>query len=302
MIGRTERTMQFAEEVKERLERRKPDVKVEIVKSLKNNSVTLVGIAISKERENIVPAIYLESYYKEYLNGKPMGCIVQELIYIYENHKVEIPVSEDEIVGFEKVKHNIYYKLVNFEKNRERLKSLPYIPYQDLAVIFCILVSREEEAMASIPVNKELMKQWGMDSAEKLFEIASVNTQELFAPSIQKMGSLIKEMDDSFVYEETDENGLEMYVATNRSRVNGASVILYENLLREFAWKIQGDFYVLPSSIHEMIFVPVLEYLEPDELKCMVGEVNQMVVAEEEILSDSVYCYYAGQGCLKIVA
>ena len=302
MTKTTKIPMHFAEELKERLIRKNPDIKVEIVKSLKNNGVTLVGISISKEEEQVIPSIYLESYYEKYLNGKPMESIVQELLCIYEKCKVESPVMEDELIGFEKVKQNIYYKLVNYKKNKEQLKSLPYIPYQDLAVVFCILVSKGETGMASIPVNKKLMRLWGMDRAEELFEIASANTQRLFAPNIQHMGRFIQELENPFEYEEAQENEMEVYIATNCSCVNGASVILYENLLQEFARKVQRDFFVLPSSIHEMLFLPISEYMELDELKGMVCGANQMVVSEEEILSDSVYRYYADQGCLKVVA
>lgn len=302
MAKTTKISMHFAEEVKERLIRKKPDIKVEIVKSLKNNGVTLVGISISKKEEQVIPSIYLETYYEKYLNGKPMESIVQELLCIYEKCKVESPVMEDELIGFEKVKQNIYYKLVNLEKNEELLKSLPYIPYQDLAVVFYILVSKEEAGIASIPVNKKLMRRWGMDRAEELFEIASANTQRLFAPSIQYMGRFIQELENPFEYEEAQEDEMELYIATNCSHVNGASVILYENLLQEFARKVQRDFFVLPSSIHELLFVPILEYMEPDELKGMVCEVNQLVVSEEDILSDSVYRYYADQRCLRVVA
>lgn len=60
MAKTTKISMHFAEEVKERLIRKKPDIKVEIVKSLKNNGVTLVGISISKKEEQVIPSIYLE--------------------------------------------------------------------------------------------------------------------------------------------------------------------------------------------------------------------------------------------------
>ena len=164
-MKKSEIILPFAEEIKARLERKRPDCKVEIVKNLKNNGVTWVGIVISGERGNMVPAIYLESFYEEYQNGEPMDSLVQKLLCLYERHKVETPVSGEELIRFENVKQNLYYKLINYKRNEERLKSLPYIPYQDLAVVFCILVSKEEEVIASISVNQELMKHWGMDSA-----------------------------------------------------------------------------------------------------------------------------------------
>jgi len=52
-----------------------------------------------------------------------------------------------------------------------------------------------------------------------------------------------------------------------------------------------SDFYLLPSSIHELILVPVGEDRDREHLEEMVKEINQTQVAMEEILSDTVYNY-----------
>ena len=82
-----------------------------------------------------------------------------------------------------------------------------------------------------------------------------------------------------------------MYVATNYEKLNGASVLLYPNLLRDFAEQIRSDFYILPSSIHEVIFVPESAGMDIEYMKTMVQEINVTQVADEEILSDNVYFY-----------
>lgn len=47
-----------------------------------------------------------------------------------------------------------------------------------------------------------------------------------------------------------------MYVATNSKKLNGACVMLYDGLLRDFARKVGRSFYIIPSSIHEVILIP----------------------------------------------
>ena len=96
------------------------------------------------------------------------------------------------------------------------------------------------------------------------------------------------EMDS--VYED---NMMPMFVATNSKKVNGAGVILYDGLLRTFAEKIGGDFYILPSSVHEVIFVPANGDMDARYLIQMVKEVNATEVAPDEVLSDNVYMYHA---------
>ena len=82
-----------------------------------------------------------------------------------------------------------------------------------------------------------------------------------------------------------------MYVLTNESSLNGASCILYEDVLYDFAHEIDNDLYILPSSIHEVILLPKLSIYEKKELVNMVREVNTEGVDADEVLSDNVYEY-----------
>ena len=97
----------------------------------------------------------------------------------------------------------------------------------------------------------------------------------------------LKEFLDDYdaVYED------EMYVLTNKTMLNGASTMMYYGVLDSIADKIGHDLYILPSSIHELILVPVKSGYKADELKKMVCQVNSDEVSDNEILSDSVYCY-----------
>lgn len=115
------------------------------------------------------------------------------------------------------------------------------------------------------------------------------------------MGSVISEIMGQVLDEEDSkeycdlpavaEDAVPMYVASNCDRFNGASVFLYPNLLKEFAENIGGNFYILPSSVHELIFVPESEYTDIGYMKMMVQEINASEVRDEEVLSDNIYFY-----------
>jgi hypothetical protein len=82
-----------------------------------------------------------------------------------------------------------------------------------------------------------------------------------------------------------------MYVLSNPVRSFGAACIVYPEVL-DMAGQVLGeDYYVLPSSVHEVVLVPVSKSMEPGEMDAMVMEINQTQVAEEEILSDHAYLY-----------
>ena len=83
-----------------------------------------------------------------------------------------------------------------------------------------------------------------------------------------------------------------MFVLTNDTKVNGAAGILNDDIRQEIAEKV-GDFYMLPSLIHETLIIPKDAGMEFKELEQMVQEVNQKQVAPGERLSDHVYEYDA---------
>lgn len=82
-------------------------------------------------------------------------------------------------------------------------------------------------------------------------------------------------------------------IVTNETRMFGAINIYNEDCIRQVQEKLHANnFYVLPSSKHEVICVPT-DGIEIDDLLTMVTEINQTNVKPEEQLGDFVL-YYDG--------
>ena len=269
---------------------------------LKNNDTRLTGLTIRTEASNVAPTIYLERMFERYKAGNAaIPVIVSEILSVYESHKNTMSFDASLVTDFSACKERICYKLVNADRNRELLTEAPHIIVcDDLAVIFYILVSTDKEGTATITIRHNMFDLWGV-SEEELFKIALDNTQRLFRGTVMSMASVLTEllsdrMDDEDSSEFFDmfvsEDMAPLYVCSNTKKLNGAGVILYKGLLREFAERTGNDFYILPSSVHETILVPVSDQMELDCLKSMVREVNATQVAPEEILSDNVYIYH----------
>lgn len=60
-----------------------------------------------------------------------------------------------------------------------------------------------------------------------------------------------------FLMEET-ESGTGMYVLTNRMRSYGAACIAYPYIPGMIGETLGSDYYILPSSVHEVMIVPGL--------------------------------------------
>lgn len=275
---------------------------VNINEVLKNNDTHLTGLTIRTEESNIAPTIYLEGMFERYKAGNAaIPVIVSEIISLYESHKVTMPFDASMITDFSACKAKVCFKLVNADRNKELLSDAPHlIVCDDLAVLFYILVSNDGEGTATITIRTNMSDLWGVDEDE-LFKIALVNTQRLFRGSVMSMASVMMELLSDRMDEEntkefydmvvSDEDMVPMYVCTNTQKINGAGVLLYKDLLKEFAERVGNDFYILPSSIHETLLVPVSKEMQIEYLRSMVREVNATQVAPEEVLSDNVYIY-----------
>lgn len=280
---------------------------------IKNNDTILFGLTILEENISISPTIYLNEYFVDYQKGRTMKDIVNEIRAIYEKNKLaQIQTNVSDIIDFQKVKNQIVIKLVNRKSNREFLKDTPFIPFNDLAIIFSIIVSSYEEGTATITVkNNILYDYWKMDT-EALLELVLENSKRLLPAKIQSMEEVLKEMlgrdfvtqfgTDTEMYSDIeldtlfqeiadDNQGADMYVASNISRINGASVMLYRNLLHDFAERIKRNVFIIPSSIHELILVPDNGHMGAKDIRSMVVDVNATQVAPDEVLSDNVYYY-----------
>lgn len=262
---------------------------------MKNNGVVLRGITLMQDDSNISPTIYLNPYYDAYENGDTtLGTVIDEVIDTYERNKINRSIDMKFFLNYETVRSRIIFKLINTEKNRELLKDVPYIPFHDLSIVFQCLVSEERFGNASILIHNVHLQLWKVNARE-LYECALENTPLLQGYELADMNTVLEEMkalggvDDEEIEDMRQE--VPMYVLSNKSRINGASCILYKDILKDFAMVVDKDLYVLPSSIHEVILLPSDGTQESEQLKKMVREINQSQVEKEEVLSDSVYYY-----------
>ena len=85
----------------------------------------------------------------------------------------------------------------------------------------------------------------------------------------------------------------QMYVATVPDKIHGAGVLAYQDFIDQAAERVGGDFFILPSSIHEIIVVPDNGEMNLKDLEDMVKEVNATQVSLADKLTDSVYHYDA---------
>lgn len=282
---------------------------IRIYKVTKNNSLELDSLVMLKKGKNFAPNIYLLPYYEAYMQGTSIKVLAERICSVYRSYSV--PAMDDQFsYSYEQIRPFIIYRLVSYERNKKLLENIPYIKYLDMAITFHCLVREDNDGIGTIRITNEHMQMWDT-SLQELHLLAMNNTKNLLPPTLRSMEEVIlgmlgeeylemKEDDSSdkmlksLIDTQDTSKEHKMYILSNSKGINGATCLLYDNILKAFSNQIHSDFYILPSSIHEVILVPYDKTITKEALSDMVRDVNHTQVARDEVLSDLVY-YYSGK-------
>lgn len=289
------------------------EAKVILQKITKENDIRLTGLTIRpKEGSNVVPTIYLDSFYQEYLDGKDINAILQEIADLRLEHEVTESLDTTWIASFAECSSKIFPKLVGYEKNKALLNQRPHVLIEDLVILFIIDLGMHNNGFTSIPIDNQMMNVWEV-STEELYEVAMHNltsaNNNIFVPMKTVMAELLLPdlLNDCDGNEALAEHmlsllvpdNIDLFVLSNKEKINGASVILDDKCMQQVIDKMGTDFYILPSSINEWLVVPAWVQ-DPGVLRSIVHEINGSTVDEADQLSDSVYTYSAESGLRRI--
>lgn len=257
----------------------------------KANHETYDGLCVSREGDNVSPNLNIDTLYSRYVEGMREDEVIKYAIEVVTKAYEDVPeISLQDITDYERMKETLCVQLIPIEGNEEVLEETPYIKVLDLALVARLVLDSSDDSQATVLVKNQLLEKYKI-TKEQLFEDAANNSSEMFPINIRNIKDVLMGMIPDDVIEETPEifEGPQLYVATNSRSMNGASIITYPDFIDK-ATKIMGDdFYILPSSIHEVLLVPMEAAESVDYLYSMVREVNDTQVEPCDLLSYNVY-------------
>ena len=268
---------------------------VTIQETTKNNDVKRLGIEIEKPGETVIPRLYVD----DIVDGLEYGFMTVEeaakkVFKMYQNIDwltIEMDVEKWSDRKF--ILDHVEYQLVNAERNAGKLKDTPGKKIVDLIAIYRVV-----DGMDSYVLTNDILDGYEI-SLEEVDEAAKKNAEKS-GFSVRTINEVMYELIGVNVGPEIEEpDGPQTYVLTNAKKLYGANIMLYKEYLEIVAERMNGDFYILPSSIHELLAVPVSN-TSLEELREMVKEVNDNVVKPEEILGYEVYRYKRETGEVEV--
>lgn len=260
----------------------------------RNNQVRQEGMVVREKGDGISSILPVFELYGKYQESKSMRQAVTAVLKMLEEKpkilEKSLPKTWAEARG------KIHAELVYYEWNKDALENVPYQRFLNFAVVYRMEVPMLEECEAGMRVNYHLMEMWGI-TKEQLHKTAMENLENetyqirLISKVLGELMGTVSEMPEDTTGE---------YVLSNARCRYGAVGMLRKDILQGFSERIGGNFYILPSSVHELILVPEIFPICTKYLKAMVREVNEGTVIREEWLSEDVYYYDCEKHEVKI--
>ncbi|MCD8111079.1 MAG: DUF5688 family protein [Clostridiales bacterium] len=247
------------------------------------------ALSVRFGQDNLGPIVYLDDMYALHRDGYPVDGIARRMAGSLKEARESVPEMPE--LSRESAGRSLYCAVVNADDNEALLKEVPHEKLEDLAVIAKFRVNED----ATFVVRNGLCPYLKM-TPEEVMQQARANTEKT-GFTCRDMSAVMRDMfgtgipggmEDALQNDRAEQI---MYILSNESYQEGAAAITSQKALDQAYLQLGEDFYILPSSRHEVILVPESKVSDADFLKSMVQEVNSTVVSREDRLSDNVYHY-----------
>ncbi len=265
----------------------------------------LSGIALKMQGCSNIPVVCLDDM-PDGISAKDAASIAavgfQEILHNYK----ELPVIPEMTRKY--VLENVVLQALSRKRNRQMLKTHPHIQFLDLAGIFRVPVGKwEKHSLSTALITNQIAKKLDL-TVDELAKAARQNTINKFGIqliSMQEMGPFFTtgHHQEPKPFQDVKMTAPGLYTLTNGIEVNGAALMLIPGILEQLGEKAGMDYYILPSSIHELLIARDDGLVSAKQLKesIYMGNRTPEVVKPAHVLSDNVYHYSRKTKSLKII-
>ena len=280
----------FQDDLQDRLsDRGFDDLKVES-KPVEKLNGSYEGLIVKTEGSCIGVNANMTAMFQSYEDGADYDKVVDRATDMIEqglNNAPNIEIAK--FTDYDQMKNKLAMEVVSSDRNADMLQSVPHENIEDMAVVYRFIVGSGPDENSSILVTNNMLDSYGI-TQEQLHTDAMENAPAIRPSEIRGMTEILSEMmpGTGMSVDPADE---QMFVASVPDKIHGAGVLAYPNFMEDAAQKLGGDYFVLPSSIHEVILVRDNGQMSAEELQNMVKDVNASQVSPEEQLTDHAYHY-----------
>lgn len=255
------------------------DVNVEAIQVKKINE-TKDALSIRFPDTNVGPVIYLDDLFSKYLNGQTVEELSYKLAIDLDRIKEDLPIEANiKDNGFDP--DRLYAIAINADMNKELLEDLPHRNVEDIAIVPRYRVADN----MSMIVHNNICEEFKL-TKEELLDVAIKNNDKHMDFTVERLDKVLEDKANVKI-----DGDCPIYVVTNQMGVDGAVAIISDNAMEMATELLQDNFYIIPSSRHELLIMPENKVENPADIKEIIADINANVLEENEKLSDNLYHY-----------
>ena len=303
-----------------------PRADYRIVDINKSDGTATKALIFKGEDAEVMPYLDLMPYYTKWSYDKNIRLedIIKEIgeDYIFYMNPSNI---NSHVLGYEfdydRHKYYIVPEIDNYARNAEWIDKLPHTMIDDMAVTYHVVINpASQDERKSFPVTNMLLNKWNL-SVEEMHKLAVANIPELLPLNFKEMTEVLSEIYVPLLREGKAVTEIEakvmvktdimpryysgfsvgdMYLFSSLNGEYGATTMLYEQYQHMLSGLVGGDYYVIPSSPHEVLIVPD-KGQDPELLASVMKQaVDTLVPDGIYALSDNIYFYNGDSKHLEV--
>ncbi len=300
ILSRTDFFQKAKEEIRSFLPDELKDLKITLDRKEERNKTKEV-LKVMLPDEKAGATLGLPELYEYYLtNVEQTPQIPSEVFYLdamyHLSNQIAIWADEAKRIVFpditkenyKEIKKKLVIDLTGIEGKEDFLKDKPHkLVGSDLAIVYKIELVNDDEKCTRATVSRSMLEDLGIDELqlhEDALEMSQINCPATVMTLYESA------IGDAPGAEELEQD-LDQIVVSNKQQIGGAAALFYPGVMDQVAERLHDSYYILPSSIHELIMIPERSVGNYREIEDMVKEINRVAVDPKDRLSDHVYHY-----------
>lgn len=271
----------------------------------KPGDIKLHGLSFHKGEVSAAPVLYLEDYYGMTKEGWPMDMVLKAIAKSYSDINKNVPSFGAPDLEYGKIKNDLRVKLIYAKNNNELLSNLFSVDV-GCGYVLTVYVDLGKTLFdgATVAIRKDMVEKYGYDEHRLILDAIKGSVEHAPARLThiedELFSSAIGKEPDDLLSKGPDHLAEGILVLTTSDKYYGAAALYYPGIQDRIAELVHGSYFILPSSVHELLVCPDDGIHNAKDLAEMVRFVNGTEVAKDEQLGNRVLYFDAQAGKLDV--
>ncbi len=252
------------------------------------------SVTVRTPADILYPSMSLAGFYDAFMQGTPLSVIVRRILSVYAAETLHPFCTSSDLGSRSTFLKSLGLRPASLRLHRSLLPLLPHAVFHDMLFFFTASLPGNDSGIGTAVVTSEIAGRFKLSDGALLKAAAAASAARSPAAVfplpvfLEKLSREFPEDGRRVPVPDGHSPGSSFYVLTNDEARFGAAVLLYpgtaEDLYRRF-----GPYYLLPSSVHELLILPEKESVDRAELKRLIRSSNRSLGDSLLILSDELY-------------